>query len=371
VGYWSGHIPFACDLIHTLRPDVFVELGTHTGESYFAFCQAIQESGAKTRAFAVDTWRGDQHTGAYSDEVFAEVSAENAMYKSFSELVRSTFDEAAAGFANESIDLLHIDGAHVYEHVRHDFELWWAKVRKGGIVLLHDSFERSHGFGVWRLLSELATRYPATEFTHSHGLGIVCKPPVSKSHIAGILVGTDERERNAIRRYYETVAARQKQSFFAEHRRSSDWEVTSQLFWSYRGAPFTEPESVRAAEVVGARATRIRFPVPNRGEAPERLRLAVSLTPAMLALHAVALRDAAGESIWREEAAASIEKWRAGGLRGILRGQKALLVDVPERAGLDLDIPAELVALLSGGGTLEMELTGVDPFEMLSLAAPE
>src|SRR5437660_2016929 len=77
VGYWSGHIPFACDLIATLRPAVFVELGTHTGESYFAFCQAIAENNVPCQAFAVDTWHGDRHTGAYDDEVFDEVDAYN------------------------------------------------------------------------------------------------------------------------------------------------------------------------------------------------------------------------------------------------------------------------------------------------------
>ncbi len=177
VGDWSGHIPFACDLIAGLRPSVFVELGTHFGESYFAFCQAIAESGANTQAYAVDTWRGDVHTGNYGEEVFREVDEHNRQhYAAFSHLMRMTFEEAAGRFENESIDLLHVDGTHTYEAVRHDFDTWWPKLKPGGILLLHDSTVRHSDFGVWKLLEELRQSFATAEFPHSNGLGVVLKP---------------------------------------------------------------------------------------------------------------------------------------------------------------------------------------------------
>ena len=171
---WVGHIPFAFWIINTHRPKLLVELGTHTGNSYCAFAQAIERSGLDTKCFAIDTWCGDPHAGYYGDGVFDNLTSHHdARYSRFSRLVRSTFDEAQQHFEPRSIDLLHIDGLHTYEAVRHDFEYWLDKMSPRGVILLHDTNVREKQFGVWKLWAELCARYPHFQFTHGHGLGVL------------------------------------------------------------------------------------------------------------------------------------------------------------------------------------------------------
>ncbi|MDQ6677257.1 MAG: class I SAM-dependent methyltransferase [Acidobacteriota bacterium] len=174
---WSGHLPFASDLVAALRPALLVELGTHYGESYFGFCQAVEENSLDCRCFAVDTWKGDEHAGFYGEDVFQEVDEYNRRtYRSFSTLLRDTFDHASEQFAGESIDLLHIDGFHTYQAVKHDFETWFPKVKPGGLVLLHDVNVRHADFEVWQFWDEVSRRFPHFEFHHWWGLGVLRKP---------------------------------------------------------------------------------------------------------------------------------------------------------------------------------------------------
>jgi O-antigen biosynthesis protein len=172
---WVEHIPFAFFLIEKLKPKVFLELGTHHGNSYFAFCQAIHDLQIKSRAYAVDLWSGDEHSGYYGPEVFEFVSMVNSQnFSHFSNLMKMTFNEAITYFNDGTIDLLHIDGMHSYEAVKHDFENWLPKMSVNGVIILHDTNVHDKGFGVWKLLEELREKFPTLEFDHGYGLGVVC-----------------------------------------------------------------------------------------------------------------------------------------------------------------------------------------------------
>ena len=199
---WHGHIPFAFWLVEECRPRVFVELGTHKGDSYCAFCQIVDRLALPTQCYAVDTWKGDPHAGEYGEEVYEELLRyHEPRYSSFSRLVRSTFDEAALHFANGSIDLLHIDGLHTYEAVRHDFERWRSKLSDRAIVVVHDVNVRERGFGVWQFWEELRTAVPSFTFLHGHGLGVAAvgsRMPVALE----AFFKADEREVQRIRKVF-------------------------------------------------------------------------------------------------------------------------------------------------------------------------
>jgi glycosyltransferase involved in cell wall biosynthesis len=201
---WIEHIPFAFWLIGAMRPRSVVELGTHWGTSYFGLCRAAKEWGLDTKCHAIDTWRGDPHAGEYGEEVFESVRTINDReFGSFSTLVRSTFADAAERFPGNSVDLLHIDGFHTYEATREDFLAWRPKVSDTGLILLHDSQERTTDFGVWRLVAELAAEYPVFEFVHGHGLAVVGVGNQWPPRVRALLgLGSDSIEAATIRQLW-------------------------------------------------------------------------------------------------------------------------------------------------------------------------
>jgi hypothetical protein len=186
--FWLEHTPFAMWLTSALRPRVLVELGTFYGGSYCAFCQTIAALDLPTRAYAVDTWEDHPHNGPNTREVLDDLRRHHDdRYALFSTLLQMTSDEARARFADKEIDLLHIDGYHTYEAVRHDFETWRPKVSDRGIILLHDVVERVADFGVWRLWEELTAEHRSFTSVHEHGLGVLALGPDVPDDVRALL----------------------------------------------------------------------------------------------------------------------------------------------------------------------------------------
>ena len=171
---WRTHGPFAFWIVENHRPNLLVELGTHNGFSYLAFCQKISALGLPTRCFAVDSWQGDEHAGFYDNQVYEALkNHHDPRYGTFSRLLKTTFDEALNYFEDGSIDLLHIDGRHFYDDVKHDYETWTRKLSSRAIVLFHDTQVHERDFGVWKLWEEISAQFPSFEFLHGYGLGVL------------------------------------------------------------------------------------------------------------------------------------------------------------------------------------------------------
>jgi hypothetical protein len=217
---WVGHIPFAFWIVDVLRPSTLVELGTQSGNSYSAFCQAIQRAGIPSSAFAVDTWKGDDHTKIYGEEVFTEFSDyHDSRFAAFSRLLRSTFNDAVTHFSDSSIDLLHIDGLHTYEAVKHDFETWLPKMSARGVVLFHDTNVHENDFGVWKYWQELAAAHPHFRFDHCNGLGVLgvgADPPLELNTLFNLSRKERGTEAALVRQFFSTLGSLHLKTYAAK-----------------------------------------------------------------------------------------------------------------------------------------------------------
>jgi GT2 family glycosyltransferase len=177
---WNGHKALVFMLLSYLRPNVFVELGSHNGDSFFTFCHAakllsdIDETYNDYFFYPVDSWEGEEHAGIYESDVYRDfIKYNNENFSVFSRPLKKFFHNAAEDFTPHTVDLLHIDGLHTYDAVKSDFETWLPKMSSRGVVLFHDISETKEGFGVYRYWDELKDRYPSFGFLHSHGLGVL------------------------------------------------------------------------------------------------------------------------------------------------------------------------------------------------------
>jgi Methyltransferase domain len=213
---WTEHLPFGMWLVGAIKPRVLVELGLKWGTSYCGFCQVVAAHGLLTKCYGVDTWEGDPHADHYGPEVLNSLKRyHDLMYGSFSALLQMTFDEAVGRFDDGSIDLLHIDGYHTYEAVRHDFETWLPKLSNRAVVLFHDTAEHHADFGVWRLWDELTGRHPSFSFAHGHGLGVLAvgrnQPRVIRS-----LTKLSPTEADVVRAFFYDLGRRLLPDFLEE-----------------------------------------------------------------------------------------------------------------------------------------------------------
>eukprot|EP00971_Amphidinium_carterae_P067679 1340279-Amphidinium_carterae.1 len=69
----------------------------------------------------------------------APVARERAeIYGNRSRLMVTTSALAAGTVPDGSLDMVFLDADHTYKGVKQDIELWWRKVRHGGILAGHD-----------------------------------------------------------------------------------------------------------------------------------------------------------------------------------------------------------------------------------------
>lgn len=143
-------------LVRKLPKDaVGIEIGVHEGD----FSATILKVAKPRKLYLVDPWEaqgGEMKGSWFGEEATGGQPSMDSRYQRVAsrfadqigsgtfELIRKYSDAAAADFEDDSIDWIYIDGNHLYEYVKKDLELYFPKIKKGGLIAGDD-----YGEGGW------------------------------------------------------------------------------------------------------------------------------------------------------------------------------------------------------------------------------
>lgn len=220
--WWWGHIPFMFVLFKNLNPRTYVDLGVHNGASLIAACASAKKYSADSELYGIDSWMGDAQA-SYSDGPKIYTRLKKYIDENYpnAKLIKKTFDEARQEFSEGQIDLLHIDGFHTYEAVKHDFSTWIDAMASDGVIIFHDTHVMQADFGVHKFWQELKQEYTTIEFSHSQGLGVLFLNPDSPKISAFQAIRSDAVALALYQRLVEDIAIMLPQRMASTKRRSS------------------------------------------------------------------------------------------------------------------------------------------------------
>jgi len=120
----------------------FVEIGTWEGQSIMFMAEKIKELKKNIKLYGIDTFKGNvehaEHPDVVSDKVYEIYLKNIEPLKEYITTIKGSSHDVYNQFEDESVDFLFMDGDHSYAAVRKDLQLWYPKVKKGGIISGHD-----------------------------------------------------------------------------------------------------------------------------------------------------------------------------------------------------------------------------------------
>lgn len=134
-----------------------VEIGTHHGD--FAKSLLLQWHGKQL--LCVDPWKAtpeyaeqelllaNRRESREEDYKVARRNLYKYIYDHRCVLYRMTSAKAAERVTDGALDFVYLDGDHRTEAVLADLQLWWPKLRSGGVLAGHDLVCPGEKFGGW------------------------------------------------------------------------------------------------------------------------------------------------------------------------------------------------------------------------------
>jgi predicted O-methyltransferase YrrM len=110
--------------------------GVEVGVNHGFFSDRLLRQSNLEHLFAVDLWERDGDEASQLNYIRA--AARLAMHRTRVSLLRMESGDACQLFPNESLDVVFIDADHRYDPVMRDMELWYPKIKPGGVLSGHD-----------------------------------------------------------------------------------------------------------------------------------------------------------------------------------------------------------------------------------------
>lgn len=124
---------------------VIVEIGSWKGKSTICLSKGSKR-GKQVKIYAIDPHTGDSNQKKRYGKVWTfeefKLNINNVKDNDIVIPIVKNSEEAARDF-NEPVSLVFVDGAHEYDLVKLDFDLWFPKVIDGGIMAFHDTTWRA------------------------------------------------------------------------------------------------------------------------------------------------------------------------------------------------------------------------------------
>lgn len=187
---WGGHAIFAEWLVKAIHPQLIVDLGIDLGYSTFVWSTALNKVSSdaaskgqklsEARVVGIDSFQFQIERDTRPDMVRDAYGFVTAVMDKFQteyanvEVIKGYFKEVSDSWTEgQTVDILHVDGRHEYEHAKEDYFAWNKYVKPDGMVLFHDCYVwNQENFGVYRLFDEITEYRFRGYFENDYGLGV-------------------------------------------------------------------------------------------------------------------------------------------------------------------------------------------------------
>ena len=127
-------------LLNTLNYSSGIELGVFKGE----FSKVILNNWSGT-LYLIDVWRplpveeyDDVSNNQYHSNAYSNVIENIKGYENRAFMLRMNSIDVIELFRDQTLDFIYIDANHTYESAKEDIQLWYPKIKVGGMISGHD-----------------------------------------------------------------------------------------------------------------------------------------------------------------------------------------------------------------------------------------